>query len=115
MSGVTKPIISIKKNGIYSISRGVLLYHTIFKDLDQLIDGLKLHNVINLIREAPEKMEFSFVHSNKFEIDSEKFKNISSIKYSAIGSTRRQDAIRNFFKCVDDMGNGLIGEFMIPT
>lgn len=97
----------------------MLLYHTIFKakpDLDQLIDGLKLHSVINLIREAPEKMESLFVHSNKFEIDIEKFKNISSIKYSTIGSTRRQmeeDAIRNFYEFMDDMGNGLIGEFML--
>ena len=58
-------------------------------------------------------MESLFVHSNKFEIDIEEFKNISAIKYSAIGSTRHQmeeDAIRNFFEFVGDMGNGLIGE-----
>jgi len=118
LSGQSKPITSLQMADVDCIIRGVLLYCTVYKvkaDLDQLIEGLKLHNVIKMIRQSHAIMRPLFVYSTSFNVNIQKFNNLCKVNYSTVGSSRYQreeDAMRHLLEFVDDLGNGAIGELL---
>ena len=91
-SGFTVPVTQVSLENVQDIVRAVCLQSTLLNmkaELDQMAEGLRLFNVISLLRQHPQKLKSLFV----FDVDSvltvDQMVALFDVAYSPQRSTKR--------------------------
>ena len=91
--GLAQPSASIKFDDIRYILKLFANHYIISSvkaELDQMLDGLNVINILDLVRANPNKMKELFIHSKPPVLSVEEMLKIFPPKYSEKGSNRRE-------------------------
>jgi len=107
------PISHIKLENVANIIRTVCVYATIIPvkgELDQLMEGLKLYDILGLIRSHGNLMKPLFVYK-KNRLTAAEFKHFSNLKYSSAFSPSQieRNTTEYWNRFLSKLEDGLIG------
>ena len=117
-SGFTVPVTQVSLENVQDIVRAVCLQSTLLNvkaELDQTAEGLKLFNVISLLRQHPQKFKSLFVFDVDSVLTADQMVTLFDVAYSPQGSTKRvseEATYMHWNEFLHDLAHGLVGRHM---
>ena len=117
-SGFTVPVTQVSLENVQDIVRAVCLQSTLLNvkaELDQMAEGLKLLNVISLLRQHPQKFKSLFVFDVDSVLTADQMVTLFDVAYSPQGSTKRvseEATYMHWNEFLHDLAHGLVGRHM---
>ena len=109
--GYTKPFVTMSDKEEFP--RSIALHYTLLislSELNQFIDGLKICNILQLVREYPDMFRILFEVPNS-KLTAEDIDSIFDPQFSPVGSNKftiEQNIIFYFNQYLEDVQNGLV-------